>query len=493
MQRRIGERYELTNRLGKGGMGEVWAARDLRLGRPVAVKFLAPGARVGDMAKWEQRFVREAALTARIGHPGVPDVIESGRLAGDQLYLVMDLVPGQTLSRLLKDRGPFPVHMAARVADQTADVLAHAHRLGVVHRDLKPSNLMLTPNGTVKVLDFGIASALEPDPDEPKLTATNDVLGTPGFISPEQADGTPASARSDLYALGCVLYEIVSGKPPFTAGTAVALMYHHVHEEAPALGDLRPDAPADFAHLVMRLLAKDPSVRLSTEEVRRGVLPWLGGPRPSELPGRRPHPRGDRPQDRQPAPSRESPADHSPVALDDVSKLAADGKPAQAAALLEKRLSATRGPLDDAALLPQRLALCRLLVQADDFRRARDDYVVLREALRTGRPETDRDVLECRAGAALCLAELGRTPEALDEYRGLLPAQRRALGPTDRAVFDTRFRLALLVARAGRHREAREQLVDLRADLTTHGSPDDKYLTQAEHLIARLDRLVNIP
>ncbi|MGH1555553.1 serine/threonine-protein kinase [Streptomyces sp. L7] len=281
MTRRIKDHYELTDRLGRGGMGEVWVARDQRLDRLVAVKFLSAGGRGSDLDRMEQRFMREARLTARIGHRSVPVVHEWGRLDGDDgdgLYLVMELVHGDTLSRLLKQNGPFSVHLAAAVAVQTADAPAHAHHIGVVHRDLKPSNLMLTPDGTVKVLDFGIAAVMEPDPDEPRLTRTQEVLGTPGFISPEQADGGHATERSDLYALGCVLYEILAGRPPFTAGTAVALLYRHAYEEPPPLGDLRNDVPTDFTSLVMRLLAKSPDDRPSAEEVHGTARAWLARP-----------------------------------------------------------------------------------------------------------------------------------------------------------------------------------------------------------------------
>ncbi|MEV5018703.1 protein kinase [Streptomyces sp. NPDC053780] len=527
MTRRIRGHYELIDRLGRGGMGEVWSARDLRLDRPVAVKFLTAGGHGVDLDRMERRFQREARLTARIRHAGVPVVHESGRLGGDDgdgLYLVMELVRGDTLSQLLKRNGPFPVHLAAAVAAQTADALAHAHRIGVVHRDLKPSNLMLTPDGTVKVLDFGIAAAMEPDPNEPRLTRTQEVLGTPGFISPEQADGGRATERSDLYALGCVLYEILTGRAPFTAGTAVALLYRHAYEEPPPLRDLRGAIPADFASLVMRLLAKSPDDRPSAEEVHGAACAWLARPFGRTVPrSTSAAPRGmsagpdsaavtgsgalrsasvfaSPPAGR--APSRPIPVprpaptgDPDPAAAvpQEILDQAARGDHAGAAASLERRLCEAGRPLDDAESVAARLTLCDLLMKAEEFTRAYDCFSALDGALRRSRPATDPDVLACRAGSATCLAELGRTTEALHEFEDLLPAQRNAFGAAYPEVCDTRFRIGSLVARTGRLREALDQLTALRREQQRILPVDDERHARTDSLIARLDRMLTDP
>ncbi|MFE0536406.1 protein kinase [Streptomyces nigra] len=527
MTRRIRGHYELIDLLGRGGMGEVWSARDLRLDRPVAVKFLAAGGHGVDLDRMERRFQREARLTARIRHAGVPVVHESGRLDGDDgdgLYLVMELVRGDTLSQLLKRNGPFPIHLAAAVAAQTADALAHAHRIGVVHRDLKPSNLMLTPDATVKVLDFGIAAAMEPHPDEPRLTRTQEVLGTPGFISPEQADGGRATERSDLYALGCVLYEILAGSPPFTAGTAVALLYRHAYEEPPPIRDLRGAIPADFASLVMRLLAKSPDDRPSAEEVHGAARAWLARPPGRAVPrSTSAAPRGTsagpdsvaatgsgalrsasvfasppagRAQSRpipvpRPAPTRD-PAPAAAVPLEILDQ-AARGDHAGAAASLERRLREAGRPLDDAESVAARLTLCDLLIKAEEFTRAYDGFSALGGALRRSRPATDPDVLACRAGAATCLAELGRTTEALHEFEDLLPVQRTAFGAAAPDVCDTRFRIGSLVARTGRLREARDQLTALRQEQQRILPVDDERHARTDSLIARLGRMLADP
>ncbi|WP_329598735.1 serine/threonine-protein kinase [Streptomyces pseudovenezuelae] len=521
MTRRIRGHYELIDRLGRGGMGEVWSARDLRLDRPVAVKFLSAGGRGVDLDRMEQRFLREARLTARIRHASVPVVYDSGRLDrgdGDGLYLVMELVQGDTLSRLLKRNGPFPIHLAAEVAAQAADALAHAHRIGVVHRDLKPSNLMLTPNGTVKVLDFGIAAALEPDAGEPRLTRTQEVLGTPGFIAPEQADGGRATERSDLYALGCVLYEILAGRPPFTAGTAVTLLYRHAYEEPPRLGDLRGDIPAGFASLIMELLAKSPDDRPSTEEVRSAAHAWLTRSPGRAVPGRTSATSGSTstkpgsaaatgsgalrsasvsaspPAGRSlsgaiPAPRPAPTADPAQAAavLQEILDQAARGDHAAAAASLERMLHETGRPLGDSETVAARLTLCDLLVKSEEFTSAHGGYSALGDALRRSRPATDPDVLACRAGAATCLAELGRTTEALHEFESLLPVQRTAFGAADRGVLETRFWIGMLVARMGRLREAHDQLTALRQEQQRIFPADDERHARTDSLIARLE------
>ncbi|MER5597711.1 serine/threonine-protein kinase [Streptomyces sp. NPDC002265] len=475
------ERYELLHRLGRGGMGEVWAARDLQLNRVVAVKFLSSRSQGADLRHLERRFEREARLTARIDHPSVPAVHETGRHEGDSLYIVMELVKGKTLSMLLRERGPFPVQLATTVAAQTADVLAHAHRIHVIHRDLKPSNLMLTDNGTVKVLDFGVAAALKTDGDPSRLTKADEMPGTPGFISPEQGEGGDVTAQSDLYALGCVLYEITAGRPPFEiAPTAspIFLIYQHVHEKPPPVTGHRDDLPPAFAELVMRLLAKEPTERPSTQEVQHVAQTCLQ--QQSPIPG----PRSPRPEPR-------AKAEQPPPSLtQEVRGLADRGEHATAAALLDNHLRGTPRPLNDPDLIPLRLTLCELWVASEDFTRAYDGYFALGGALRKHRPKTDRDVLTCRAGVAHCLAELGPTPEALHEFEALLPVQQHVFGAVDRTVFDTRYEIAALTARGGRIEAARDQLSGLAADQGRILPAGDERHARAEALLERLDRLL---
>ncbi|MCQ8831726.1 serine/threonine-protein kinase [Streptomyces malaysiensis] len=485
------ERYRLRNRLGKGGMGEVWAAEDLQLNRLVAVKFLSSHGEPGNLPRLERRFEREARLTARIGHPSVPTVHGTGRREDNSLYIAMELVDGSTLSELLKKKGPFPIQLAAAVAFQTADVLTHAHRIRVIHRDLKPSNLMLTPNNTVKVLDFGIATALEPDPGETPLTRSGETPGTPGFISPEQARGQKVTARSDLYAFGCVLYEIVAGKPPFElpkGAAPIVLTLKHMNEKPVPLTERRPDTPPAFADLIMRLLAKEPEERPSPQEVQ-DVARTCMDQQPTALLRRLFAPTGPRPE---PVAKGEVPQAPQPSATvtERVRALADRGEHATGAALLGEHLRGLRRPLDDPELVPLRLTLCELLLASQDFTRAYDAYFTLGGALRKRRPKTDRDILTCRAGTARCLGELGRTPEALHEFEALLPVQQHVFGAVDPTVFDTRYEIAALTARGGLIQAARDQLGGLVADQHRVLPASDERHARADALLVRLDRLI---
>lgn len=482
------ERYELLHRLGRGGMGEVWAAEDRALRRRVAVKFLRARSGDEDLPRLERRFTREARLTGRIGHPAVPAIHATGRCQDHRLYIVMELVDGRTLSELLSERGPLPLPLLAAVAAQTADVLTHAHRKKVIHRDLKLSNLMLTGNGTVKILDFGIAAALEPDADETRLTRSGETPGTPGFISPEQADGRDATAESDLYALGCVLYEIASGKPPFEVSRSASpwvLVYQHLHEKPPPLTEHRADLPSAFADLIMHLLAKDPADRPSAAEIQQ-VARALLEPQPSSRFQEAPEPPYSEPVS---APG--STHQLSPAALLQEARALEARDELGVAARIAAYLRESRRPLDDAECVPLRLALCDLWLAADDIARAYDGYVALGGALRPRRSRTDRDLLACRAGTARCLAGLGRTQEALNEFEALLPFQQHVFGPVNPAVLDTRYEIAVLMARGGRLRKARDRVRELTADQRRALPVDDQRLDRAEALLGRLDRLLD--
>ncbi|MFE4953993.1 serine/threonine-protein kinase [Streptomyces sp. NPDC056653] len=276
MRRSLG-RYELTHELGRGGMGVVWAARDRDNGREAAVKLLAPRGYGSELTTLERRFLREARLTSRLNHPGIPVVYDHGSDDGE-LYLVMELVPGRALDAVLKDEGTLDVERAAGVAQGVADVLAYAHGQGVVHRDLKPSNLMITPSGEIKVLDFGVAAALEPRPGETRFTAANATPGTVVYMAPEQAVGRTVPA-SDLYSLGCVLYELLAGKPPFTDGSLFMLYHQHANEPVPPLSGHRPGIPTGLKRLVAGLLEKKPEDRPgSAAEVRALLAAWVPAP-----------------------------------------------------------------------------------------------------------------------------------------------------------------------------------------------------------------------
>lgn len=279
MRRSLG-RYELTHELGRGGMGVVWAAHDRDHHREVAVKVLATRSHGTELSTLERRFLRETRLTSRLRHPGVPAVHDHGNHEGE-LYLVMDLVPGRALDAVLKNDGPLGIEQAADVARRTAEVLSYAHAQGVVHRDLKPSNLMITPDREIKVLDFGVAAALEPEPGETRFTASNATPGTVVYMAPEQAVGRTVPA-SDLYSLGCVLYELLTGAPPFTDASPFMLYHRHANEPVPPLADRRPDVPDGLRALVERLLEKKPEDRpASAAEVAALLAAWAPRPAPA--------------------------------------------------------------------------------------------------------------------------------------------------------------------------------------------------------------------
>jgi hypothetical protein len=263
-------RYTLLSPLGRGGMGQVWEGRDERLDRPVAVKLLATAAGPDDRVA---RFTREAAVTAVLVHPGVPAIHDAGEY-DDGLFLVMELVDGYTIGDLIAEQGPLPVPWVAAIGAQVAAVLAFAHDREIIHRDIKPQNIMLMRDGTVKVLDFGVAGIISQ-----RITATGSTVGTPAYMAPEQTYNLPATPRTDLYALGCLLYEMLSGEPVFTATSPAALMRMHL-EQAPA-PLRRPDLATALAALVWQLLEKDPARRPSgAPETCDRLLPHIGPPGP---------------------------------------------------------------------------------------------------------------------------------------------------------------------------------------------------------------------
>jgi eukaryotic-like serine/threonine-protein kinase len=251
---RLAGRYTLQEPLGRGAMGEVWRAVDRRLDRSVAVKVLRE--RFADPADVE-RFRREAKITARLQHPGITVVHDVDSDDG-QLFIVMELLHGRDLAAVLAEaRAGLPVGEAVWLAGQAADALQAAHARGVVHRDLKPANLFLQNDGRLKICDFGIASAADATAH---LTTAGKVMGTPAYMSPEQGQGLQVDKRSDLYSLGCVLYALLTGQPPFQ-GHEYAILYQHVHAAPAAPRTIRPDVPAELDSLVMQLLAKNPASR----------------------------------------------------------------------------------------------------------------------------------------------------------------------------------------------------------------------------------------
>ncbi|MGA5823362.1 serine/threonine-protein kinase [Kitasatospora sp. NPDC094028] len=259
----LGGRYRLLQQLGEGGMGQVWEALDETLGRNVAVKVISllagDGSRGGEA---RARFLREARITAQLQHPNIVtiyDLGETGQGSERVPFLVMELVRGEDLGSMLR-RGAVTLADTARWGAQISDALGAAHAAGITHRDIKPSNVLVTPSGAVKVLDFGIAKAADPYATVDRLTQTGFIVGTPPYMAPEQARGFP-EPRTDLYALGCLLFEMITGRLPFQAPDTVGYITAHLTQEPPTPSSVSAGVPSVWDDLVLRLLAKDPGRR----------------------------------------------------------------------------------------------------------------------------------------------------------------------------------------------------------------------------------------
>lgn len=266
----LADRYRLEGVLGVGGMGTVTRAHDRVLDRAVAVKLLKEEL-TGDEAGLE-RFRREARIAASLSHPGIAQVFDFHQEEG-HAFIVMELLEGADLHAHLSREGPMGPAAAAEVAARAADALEHAHTAGAVHRDIKPSNIFLTRGGEVKVTDFGIAYAASQVP----VTTTGQVLGTPFYLSPEQIDGERATAASDVYALGCVLFQLLTGRPPFAGESAMAVARAHLSEPVPRARSLNPSVPEEIDDVVRTALAKDPDDRFPSAGTMAAALRAAAG------------------------------------------------------------------------------------------------------------------------------------------------------------------------------------------------------------------------
>src|SRR5262245_58608844 len=275
--RLLGGRYELDGIVGRGGMAEVFRARDIRLDRIVAVQTLRD-----DLARdqtFQARFRREAQSAASLNHPSIVAVYDTGEdMVGPTPvpYIVMEYVDGRTLRDLLRDDRRLLPERALEITDGVLRALDYSHRNGIVHRDIKPGNVMLTRTGEVKVMDFGIARAVSDA--QATMTQTAQVIGTAQYLSPEQARGERVDARSDLYSTGCLLYELLTGRPPFLGDSPVAIAYQHVRENPVPPSRLDPEIPPWADSIVLRAMAKDPAQRYqSAAEMRTDIQRALSG------------------------------------------------------------------------------------------------------------------------------------------------------------------------------------------------------------------------
>ena len=286
--------YEVVSQLGAGGMGTVYVARHTLLGRTAAVKVLRP--ELSQNREVVNRFFNEARAATSIRHPGIIEVFDFGYDDANRAYIIMELLQGESLGHRLHRVGRVSLSLALTLVRQIAGALHAAHEQHILHRDLKPDNVFLVQDPEIqggeriKLLDFGIAKLLaEPSGDSGAQTVAGVIMGTPAYMSPEQCRGSGTArldARSDLYALGCIFYELLTGRPPFVAEGASELMAHHMYFAPPSLRSLLPEVPASVESLVLRLLAKDPQDRPPSAAALITELDALGACRPdSQAPG----------------------------------------------------------------------------------------------------------------------------------------------------------------------------------------------------------------
>ncbi|MFC9475945.1 protein kinase [Nocardia sp. NPDC056952] len=508
-------RYDLIEEIGHGGMGSVWRGYDTVLDREVAVKLirLVRVQSESDAVDFMERFRREARITARIRHHGVPQVYDAVLDAAlHQVYLVMELVEGATtLREFLSPDNPLPVTWAASIAAQVATALSYAHVLPVVHRDLKPDNILVTPDGTVKIIDFGIAALLAPG--TPKLTNTGAALGTLAYMAPEQAIGDKATPRTDLYALGCVLYEMLSGYAVF-AGTSLSVMQHHAYTDPTPLREVRAEVPAALDQLVLDLLAKLPENRpVDAAEVYERLLPILpvagtaqslpmtypsGVPDPTRI-FRQPN--GPVRMDRVAPTQRFAAAMPQTVPVSDeaLEKRLAQGASEYLSLVEAKRYrqaadvvgslleTAARafGP-DNRRVLYLRLDVALAHLLGGDFRKARSEFDSLGTAFTRIGGATDEDALECRQQAVNCRYELGDLTGALSGVRTLLADVSKIHSDGSRMAMELRLTLGRILALAGERDEAIAVLSDLHEDALLVCGPDDELTREGADALERL-------
>lgn len=477
----VAGRYELSTLIGQGGMGQVWTAYDQRLDRRVAVKLLRPDKVAGQEAdELRRRFVRECRVTAQVDHPGLVTVHDAGS-EGEELFLVMQYVDGADLSDHLAEHDPYPWQWAVAVAAQLCAVLSAVHAVPIVHRDLKPRNVMVKQDGTVTVLDLGVASVM--DTDTTRLTHTGSPIGSPAYMAPEQAMGGAVGPYTDLYALGVLLHELLSGDVPFAGSTALGVLHRHLYEPPLPVRRTRPEVPEALEALVLRLLAKDPQHRpASAQDVYEDLallLPARGMPTGAPLDPTRPFLRPHAPwpdSARTPAPQ---PAPVTPVpeatekpdvarAVDEVKRLLGEGRITQAVDILGGILpaAAEQHGVNSPVVRTLRKQYAATLMDDGQYRRALPELRRLADERATEAGHADPQSLRFRYDAAQCLEQLGEPAAALAEYRALLPYyENQYVAGDPQLAHDVRRRIGHLLLALGDRAAAHDTLARLLHDV----------------------------
>ncbi|MFF0461893.1 serine/threonine-protein kinase [Streptomyces mexicanus] len=505
-------------------MGDVWRGYDAVLDRPVAVKLIRAQAVTSPhlAQELEKRFRREARITARIQHPGVPQVYDAVLDESyDQLFLVMELVDGVPLTAYVHPDHPLSVSWAVAVAAQVATVLSYAHDVPVVHRDLKPGNILVARDGTVKVLDFGIAAILQTDVT--KLTATGSPIGTHQYMAPEQVRGGRVTPRTDLYALGCVLHELLCGQPLFSGDSEWQLMMQHVNAAPTPLRQLRADVPAQVEELVLHLLRKAPEARpADVQEVYERLRPFLPAPgdeaAPEEAgPAGAPDPTGIfrrpyAPRSRAggaggrsagdaaagqavppvvPAAEREALREQIHEVRAHYLALMEEERYAQAAEVVGEMIEPAARALgsENKAVLRLRTWRAVSLQLAGDHRSALPEFEALADAFARVSGPSSEDALYSRAQAARCRGELGQVTQALAGLNGVLDVVRAVDGDVSENAVELRRDIGMLLLAQQRAAEAFDVLEPLYQDLCVVFGPDHELTAEVADTLAvlRLD------
>ncbi|MGW5309836.1 protein kinase domain-containing protein [Nocardia thailandica] len=515
MRELIDKRYELTQQLSSGGMGSVWRGFDIVLDRPVAIKRI----RVEQVdspalaAEFRERFRREARVTARIRHHGVPQVYDAVLDASyENVYLVMELIDGQPLRDYIDPAAPLPLTWVTSVAAQIATVLSHAHALPVVHRDLKPDNVLITRDGSVKVIDFGIAAIL--DQNTARLTRTGQQIGTLRYMAPERIHGHQVTPRTDLYSLGCLIHEMVSGTPVFDSDSPYLLQQAHVEDEPVALRQIDADVPVEFEALVLALLHKDPRHRpADAYTVYERLLPFLPAPgtdlTPDDiyLPGfpdptrifRRPNAPLETAQVEptrlhvQPAtPTAPITAAHLGTAVarareryEELLDLERFAQAADALAAVIDSAGDAHG-VDSPDVLELRRGVAAAWALGGEYRRALNELDALARTYRRVEGKFSEAVWEVRAMAARCRMQLGEIDSGLAAMRALLADIIAGSGHGSAHALQLRGDLAELLAGTGDIAGAVELLDPLVSDLMLLRGPDDPMTVDVAARLAAL-------
>lgn len=481
----VADRYELSTLIGQGGMGQVWTAYDRRLDRRVAVKLLRPDKVAGQEAdELRRRFVRECRVTAQVDHPGLVTVHDAGS-EGEELFLVMQYIDGADLSDHLAEQDPYPWQWAVAVAAQLCAVLSAVHAVPIVHRDLKPRNVMVKQDGTVTVLDLGVASVM--DADTTRLTHTGTPIGSPAYMAPEQAMGGAVGPYTDLYALGVVLHELLSGDVPFAGSTALGVLHRHLYEPPVPVRRIRPEVPESLEALVLHLLAKDPQHRPgSAQEVYERLallLPARGMPTGAPLdptrPFLRPHapwPDRARTPASQPAPLAPPAAEKRDVAaaVDEVKRLLGEGRITQAVDILGAILptAAEQHGVHSPVVRTLRKQYAATLMDDGQYRRALPELRRLADERAAEAGPSDPQSLRYRYEAAQCLESLGDPAAALAEYRALLPYyENQYMAGDPELAHEVRRRMGHLLLALGDRGAAHETLARLLVDVERRHGP----------------------